>query len=361
MTMPPSGPWPPPPPQGPPPRWGPPPPPSRKGGRRTKWVLGGLGILVVVVITAVTTLLVTREGPDNRSYSPGVSASTGPTAAGGDRSRQQISVLTAEPTCAAWDPINNSLAAAEDNGWKQRDPSIPVSAWREDQLAQYRAVAAAMQAAADQTEPLANQTPNQIVETLYEQFIAYARAYAKAITLYEPIDDHLARVTVGLTLAISSICNAIAFGSADSRAPIQPSPTGTREEDSGAGINTSSRFLTQTNAVCPDIAALIADLSAQTVDWLTTDPNVPASKWDIQQRSINEKVIPVMNTFADRITQIGKRSNNPVIDSFSLLAAQYRRTFAAALPTYVPADNYLNEVATGVAGALNEACLAVGG
>lgn len=360
MTMPPSGHWPPPP-QGPTPQRSPLPQASPKGAGRTKWVLGGLAVLIVVVVTAVTTLLVTQEGHNDQSNSPGVSVSSGPTAAGGDPSRQQISVLTAEPTCVAWDPINNSLAAAEDNGWKQRDPSIPVSAWREDQLAQYRAVAAAMQAAADQTEPLAKRTPNTIIETLYVQFIAYARAYAKAITLYEPIDDHLARVTVGLTLAISSICNAIAFGSADSRAPIQPSPTGTREEASGTVINTSSRFLTQPNSVCTDIAALIAELSAQTVDWLATDPNLPASKWDIQQRSINEKVAPVMTTFADRITQIGKRSDNAVIDSFSLLAAQYRRTFAAALPTYVPADNYLNEVATGVAGALNEACLAVGG
>lgn len=172
MTIPPPGQWSPPPSPG---HWGPPPPPSPNGGK-TKWVLGGLGILVVVVVTAVTTLLVTRgTNTSDQHRSPTASRSSGPTATAGSSSGQQGSIITAEPTCAAWDPINNSLAAAEDNGWKQRDPSIPISAWRQDQLDQYRAVGAALLAAADQTETLAKRTPNKVVQTLYEQFVAYAR------------------------------------------------------------------------------------------------------------------------------------------------------------------------------------------
>lgn len=130
MTMPPSGQWPPPP-QGSPPQWTPQPPPSPKGGGRTRWVLGGLGVLVVVVVTVVTTLLVTngRTVTSHPQSSVPQTASTS-SPAGLAAPDQPIAIITTEPTCRQWNLVNNALATAEDNGWSQRDPSIPASAWR---------------------------------------------------------------------------------------------------------------------------------------------------------------------------------------------------------------------------------------
>ena len=41
-----------------------------------------------------------------------------------------------------------------------------------------------MRNAADQTVPLAKLTPHRVMRELYEQFIAYARAYSDAIPTY---------------------------------------------------------------------------------------------------------------------------------------------------------------------------------
>lgn len=195
---------------------------------------------------------------------------------------------------------------------------------------------------------------------LYYQFVAYARAYAQAIPLYEPADNHLVKVTVGASLALSSICNAIAFGSADLRAgsvppqpPIKGAPTDLDSIEQG-------RLPKEANPVCPDIDSLLSNFASATADWMTLDPNIPAANWNMDQRALSDNVVPEMNSFADGITELGTRSGDPIFEGLSKLAAQYRRAFAAALPSYVPADNYINEVATAIAGALNEACFAAG-
>lgn len=352
MTMPPSGQWPPP--QGPPQYWGPPAPPP-KGGGKTKWVLGGLGILVVVVVTVVATLLVTRQGLGATAAPPSSQASSAEPPADG----RPVSVIASEPTCTEWVTVNDNLAAAENNGWIQRDPSIPAIAWTADQRSQYRAVGDALREAADQTVTLARRTPNDSVRALYEQFIAYARAYADKIPLLEAIDDHLVRVTVGMSLALTSICNSITYGSAQMRGAMVPAQVSADDTAIGDNPDSARRFLNSTNAACGDVARAINALSNATANWQTISPDIPAVNWNAEQRSVNQSAVSAMKSFADSITHAGERSGNARFAYFADLAAQYRRTFAAALPTYVPADNYLNEVATGIAGAINEACLAV--
>lgn len=73
-----------------------------------------------------------------------------------------------------------------------------------------------------------------------------------------------------------------------------------------------------------------------------------------------ENAIPVMRSFAHKLAELGRRSDNAELNDIALLAAQYRRTYAASISTYLPADNFRNEVAVGVAGVINEACFAVG-
>ena len=356
MTMPPSGQWSPPP-QGPPPQyWGTPHPPP-KGGGKTKWLLGALGILVVVVVTVVATLLVT-EGQTSDSGNNGTPGSS-PISSAKPSAGKPITVIATEPTCPEWVSINDSLAAAENNGWVQRDPSLPASVWRADQRAQYRAVGDALRLAADQAIVLARRTPNDGIQSIYEQFAAYARSYADRIPVLESVDDHLVRVTVGLSLALTSICNSITYGSAQSRAALVPAQAAAHDFAPSHNPDLATRFLTDESPDCSKISNAIDQLSNATATWQTISPDIPATNWSPEQQSVNDTAASDMKSFSENMQTIGTESSNAELSYFAQLAAQYRRVFAAAIPTYVPADNYLNEVATGIAGAVREACLAV--
>jgi hypothetical protein len=67
-----------------------------------------------------------------------------------------------------------------------------------------------------------------------------------------------------------------------------------------------------------------------------------------------------MTAFADQAEEIGSRSQNPVLQDWAMLSAQYRRAYVRAVPTYTPADNYLVSTSTYLAQAINTACLAAG-
>ncbi|MGV0680417.1 hypothetical protein ABQE62_29840, partial [Mycolicibacterium fortuitum] len=55
-----------------------------------------------------------------------------------------VTIITEDSSCAAWIPILNTLADTEKNGWADRDPAIPASAWNPSQRAQYEAVGQAI-------------------------------------------------------------------------------------------------------------------------------------------------------------------------------------------------------------------------
>ena len=187
-----------------------------------KWALGATALLAVIATTAVVAIALSGRGNGN-----GNGDGSGPTVNAGAGFNSKfasandtgpITIITEDPSCAAWTPIANTLAdASKRNGWDQRDPSIPANVWSPEQRTQYQEVGNAMRAAADQTEPLAKLTTHRAMRQLYEQFIAYGRAYADAIPSYTPKDDLLARTASTATAALNNICSAITFGSAAAR------------------------------------------------------------------------------------------------------------------------------------------------
>ena len=68
-----------------------------------------------------------------------------------------------------------------------------------------------------------------------------------------------------------------------------------------------------------------------------------------------------MNEFADNVEKLGRSSANPTLQDFAVFAAQYRRAYVDALPTYTPADSYLSAVSAKAASVIYDACKAVGG
>src|SRR6476620_11631561 len=164
------------------PGWGaqqPPPPPSKNNG--LKWLLVAVAILLVIAISVGVTLFFTRggsgrDGPTSTSSSPTASGDVASTNDTGP-----VAIITSDPTCKSWRVLQNTLAAAEANGWSKADKSIPASEWSPSQRTQFEAVANSMRSTADQAVALAEQTPHRVMRELYEQFIAYGRAYADAV------------------------------------------------------------------------------------------------------------------------------------------------------------------------------------
>lgn len=351
-----------------PPSWGPqyqqqfpPPTPPKKGGA-LKWALGGTAMLAVIAITAVVTMSLGGRDKDNENGS-------GPTNTAGSGSNSEfasandtgpITIITEDPSCAPWVPINNTAADSSKNGWRDRDPSIPASAWSPDLQRQYQQVAAALQAAANQTEPLIKLTPHRVMRELYEQFIAYARAYTEAIPTYTERDNALVQTTLSVGNVLTDICQAISFGSAAARAPLVPegdAPTNVAKPDDPAN---PTRFLATSNAVCPDWMTAADRFRADTADWNKTDPNIPAAQWSPEQKALNDAVIPVLRQSADSLEELGQRSNNPTFQDFAQLSAQYRRAYAQAIPTYSVADRHLQRVGVISVGMVTAACEAAG-
>lgn len=368
MNMPPPGPWPPPqhPPPGPP-QWGAPQPwgeqpPPQNGNNRSKWILGGLALLVVVVVTVVATLLFTRDGsgsnPPTASAPPSTSVDTSDIASADDDG--PAGVITEDTTCESWQGVATTFGQAANNGWGDRDPAVPASAWTPDQRNQYQAVGAAMGGMADRSIALARQTPHRAMRQLYEQFIAYSREYVKRLETYTEQDDRLVRIAIGASSALTAMCDAITFGSAGARAPLVAAAAPPADNAIAMDPEQPERFLTSDNPICAEWLNVIARYDADTSAWQSLDPNVPASELDSTQREINAKVMPVMRTFATDIQLLGRRSDNATLADLATLSAQYLRAYASALPTYAPADDYLQVAAGAAGGMVTEACRAVG-
>jgi len=199
----------------------PPPSPSAPGkrGRARKWVLGGITVVAVIAVTAAITVVVSRGSGDGASTPP---AETYGLASADDKG--PVAIITEEPTCAPWDPIRETLAQSQRQGWADRDINVPATEWSPELRAEYERVANASTAAADQLVALAKATPHRVMRELYELFIAYARAYAASIPTYTAKDNYLVAVMNSAGQVITYICRAVNAGVASSYGQNIPSP-----------------------------------------------------------------------------------------------------------------------------------------
>lgn len=364
---PPGGPPPPPPPGGPPPPGNPYPPQGypgpqqpwgvgpvpKKRGNGWKWGLGAIALLVVIGVTAAVTISVTKDDADD---GPSPTGETFGLASADDKGPANI--ITEDPSCAAWTPIIKTLGEKQRNGWGDRDRSVPATQWTPEQRRQYEEVADAMRRAADQTAQIARVTPHRVMRELYEQFISYARAYADAIPNYTKPDNLLVGVAGGTSNAVTRICATITYEAAPARAPLvgsAPSPTVLAPL---TDPNHPQMFLADSDDTCAEFIRVLEQFDANTTAWQSLDPAIPASKWNPEQRKVVDDVIPLMNSLADDIENLGLQSSNPTLQDFAVAAAQYRRAYASALPSYSTADSYFGAASAGITSAVADACRA---
>jgi hypothetical protein len=325
--------------------------------KNLKWAMGAVGAVAVLATIVAVVLLFGGGGSgapkgaqtDNAQDGVASAKDTGP-----------VTVITDDPSCAAWTSINNELANSGAGLWNDRDRSVPASAWTPKLRAQFIAAAQSMRGAAAQAVGLVKLTPHRVMRELYQQFIAYARAYAERVPKYTPADNNLAGAANSASSALGAICAAITDGPAAARGPLVP-PSAPPSDIAPVGNPVNPEpFLTTTNPICDDWKSALDQFGKQTNAWQKLDPNIPAIYWNREQRAVNYAVAPVMNTYASKLEQLGRQSDNAIWQDFANLAAQYRRAFVVSLPTYTPTDNHLANAANYASTTILGACAAVG-
>lgn len=332
------------------------------GTKNLKWALGAVAA-VAVLATVLAGVLLLGGGSGTNSSRSADSESSAPDAAAGVASAKDtgpVAVITEDPSCAAWTSINNELSNSGEGLWNDRDRSIPASAWTDKQRAQFIAAAQQMRGAAAQTVGLVKLTPHRVMRELYEQFIAYARAYAERIPKYTPADNNLAGAANSASSALGSICAAITDGSAAARGPMVPAATAPSDIAPVGNPANPQPLLTTANPICSQWQSALDQFGKDTAAWQQIDPNIPSILWNREQKATNYAVAPVMNAYASKLEQLGRQSDNAVWQDLANLSAQYRRAFVVALPTYTPTDNHLANAANYVSTTILGACASVG-
>jgi len=383
MSLPPQGGWQHPQQPGPPPNQGrphaqqfnppgyPPPPPGWQQGNwpqspgpppqnrnSLKWLLIAVAVLLVIGISVGATLIFTRSGGGSHETKP---RSEAPSDIASANDTGPVSIITEEPTCEKFIGINNSLADVQANGWgAQRGSLGTASQWTSDQRAQVAEVVKATQNAADQMVALARQTPNRVVRELYEQFIAYGRAYADSIPTYAPADDGLASANVNASSALVGICNAITFGSANRSLVVDPAPA-PRGVVKPGDPSDPQRFISTTSQACTSFQQLSDKFNDDTSEWQRLDPNIPATQWTPEQSAIQQAALPFLTAWADDMLRVGQTSGNTVIEDFAATSSVYLRAFVSAGSNYTSADSWLSYVAVRINQLVLGACRAAVG
>ena len=356
-----------PPPQG----WQPPPPqqqpmaptpPPHKSNNTIKWLLGVVAVLLVIAISVGATLLFTRDSGGGGGATSTPASGTTPTtpasdiASAGDTG--PVAVIISEPTCQAFLSINNSLASIQKNGWADQHSTLaPVDNWTTEQRAQVDAVVKALRNATDQAVALAKETPHRVVREIYEQFIAYGRAYADSVPTYVPTDDALVATNLSASASLISICNAIENGAVGRSLGTEPAADPTQRANLG-NPSDPKRFISAFDSTCTSFQKLQADFDSQTTAWRQLDPGIAATQWTPEQRATHSAARQSMTTWATDMDDAGRQSGNAMLEDFATTASLYLRAYDAAGDSYTSADSWLSSTAFRLNNLISGACRA---
>lgn len=325
------------------PGWGPPPVPSKNNG--LKFLLIGVAVLLVIAISVGTTLLFTRDSGSGPTTATGTPPATSDIASANDTG--PVSIITEDPSCEPWRPIISTLASQQRQGWDRRDFSRSRSQWTADEQRFHEEVAQAMRNAAERTVALVKITTHRVMRELYEQSIAYWRAYADSIPSYRAADNFLAVTASDTTDAITSICGAIENGSAAARGPLLSTGTAESNNFAGADPNSPHMFIGEKDqSFCRQWSDLVKNFEEETTEWRNWDAVTPASEWDPQHRALMDRSAPAFEKFADEMISLTDDTDNASARDFSALSAQYFKAYVKAIPTYTVEDSYLSSVGT---------------
>jgi hypothetical protein len=347
----------------------------RFGSQLAKLTIGLVALAVVIALSVVAIFLFKGGDASSNASKDVPSATTAPTApaqptadpdptviaSAGDVGA--VSIITSDVTCRGFESVENTLTAAQSNGWNQRDGSVAGSAWSADQRTQFEAVGKAMRDTADVAVRLARQTPHRVMRELYEAYVAYGRAYADSLANYQPVDDYLARTTISAMSAISEICTSAYNGAAGAMAADLTAAAPPAEPPIVGDPANPQRFLPQAGPTCGRWVPAEAALQTATEVWAAIRADANASEWTPDQQAAQVAMGPLLTTAADTVEAAGRGSGLSEFDDFATLAALYYRAYAAAIPdpNYSPADRDLALAGLRLDSLVSSACQAAAG
>jgi hypothetical protein len=328
--------------------------------RRLNWVFGATSVTLAAALIAVVGVLVTRQRDTDGSVREASASATSASWSASVGDVGPASIVTEEPTCAEWTRISAALVDTQHRVmWFDRDGSIPAVEWSPEQAAMYATVARAMGSVVVQTGSLVRATPHRVMREVYEQLIAYSQELINRIPQYQAADIEVARAADALVGAVSSICGAVASGSAQARASLPAAALPPSNPPRPSSEINRRPLMADNPSICAEWVPMSTNYRDSIAYSSGADWQAPAVDWTYDQQSVNDAAASVDTQFADESEQLSRRTNNPIAEDFAVLAAQYLRAHALALPTYVPADRGLADVATYLTGALDHACAGV--
>ena len=336
------------------PQWGTPPP--NKGGKG-KWILVGLALVAIIAVSIVGTVLVLR--PDAGGNGQQSNTANGGSEFASANDTGPANIITEEPTCAAWVKISQDMDIAVPE-WNNQDYSVPATEWTSEQRTVFEHKGAALTTAIQKIANLARQTPHRVMRELYGQYSAYSQAVIDAIPVYAAADNFKVAASNRFSATLSRVCDAITFRVAEESAPLVavPSPPSSASSFESDGSHGTERFLIGPNNVCDEWITLAERYNDDTEAWRALDSKVPASEWAPERKVVMDAVGPVMTAYADDMERLGRQSGNSVWEDFAVFAAQYRRAYVQAIPTYAPAYSNMSAVSSFLSNAIYWACKA---
>jgi hypothetical protein len=337
------------------PQWGAPPP--NKGGKG-KWILVGLALVAIIAVSIVGTVLVLR--PD----SGGGSGQQSNTADGGSEFASAndtgpANIITEDSTCDAWVKIARDMDAAVPE-WNRQNYSVPATEWTPDQRAVFENESSILETSIKKVANLAKQTPHRVMRELYGQYSAYAQAVIDAIPSYASADNYIVAAYNKFAATLSRVCDSIHFSVAQESAPLVPvpsPPTAIQHVDQGSSLE-PKRFLSSRNDVCGEWISTAERYDKDTEAWRAIDANIAATEWSPEQKAVMDAVAPVMSAYADKMESLGRQSGNHILEDFGVFAAQYRRAYVQAIPTYTANYAYISSMSSNLSNAIYWACKA---
>ncbi len=335
------------------------PAPQKKGP--LKWILGAIALIAVIAVTAVVAVSCAGgNGTNNAGGGTPTSGSKSDIASANDTG--PVSVITEDPSCAPWGPINDTLANSVKNGWETRDPSIPATSWSPEMRAMYQSTSEAFRNSADQTLPLVKITTHRVMRELYQQYVAYIRTFLNHVSDYTKRDNELITAATVIGSVINGVCQAITFHSASARGPLVAPIEPPKHVSTIGELGRPEVFMSTESADCSDWKSTTDEMTSDPAfaAWAKGDPSIPASDWSVDDKAVHSAVQPVLTSAADAFEKLGRQSSSAVVEDFGALAAQYGRAYVAGMSTYTSADQYLFLVFRRTPGAILSACQAVG-
>lgn len=233
-----------------------------------------------------------------------------------------ITAVVSDPTCGSMEEIDRELDVAT------RDLPIATmyssAEWSPEQRDVMNRAAAATRTAADRLVPYIEQTPNRLVRQLYEQYIAYNRAFATSVPKYVPALGRYYYAAGMVAFAVSAICRVVQDGKPDVyAAQIAPVDVGQPPPAPPADPANAPLMLTAPLPNCSEWRpALPTSLSGD----LTSD------------RAKG-------NDYAEVILGLGRQSGNALVYDFAGFAAYYLRVAAVVTDDNVQ-KGYVNTADT---------------